>query len=77
MSNETHEHNAPPRPAGWNDPKPLKLPPPTIWPIALALAVVAMAWGAVTSYVITLFGLLGFIVSIIGWIGELRHDRKN
>ena len=77
MSNEPHQHEAPPRPAGWNDPKPLKLPPPTIWPIAVAISVVCMAWGAVTSYVITIGGLITFIISIIGWIGDLRHDRKN
>ena len=39
MSNETH-HEEVPRPAGWHDPKPLKLPPPTIWPIAVAISVV-------------------------------------
>ncbi|HET9870112.1 MAG TPA: hypothetical protein VFR02_06430 [bacterium] len=77
MSNETHQHDAPPRPAGWHDPKPLKLPPPTVWPTVIALAVVSMAWGAVTSIYITLGGLIAFVVSIIGWIGELRNDRKN
>jgi len=70
-------HEAPVRQPGWNDPKPLTLPPPTVWPIVLPLCVVSMAWGSVTSLYITLAGLVGFVVSIIGWIGDLRHDRKN
>ncbi len=61
---------------GWNVPQPEKLPRPTWWPAALSLGVTMLLWGIVTSPVVTIAGLVVFAVSLIGWIGEICHERK-
>jgi hypothetical protein len=61
---------------GWNEPRPEKLPEPTAWPAALALAVTLVLWGFVSSFFITGVGLALFIAALAGWIGDIRHERK-
>jgi hypothetical protein len=61
---------------GWNQPRPEKLPEPTVWPAALALAVTLMLWGFVSSFIITGVGLALFVAALAGWIGDIRHERK-
>lgn len=67
-------HALPDEKEGWSVPLPAHIPPPTWWPSATALAVVLILFGVVTTPVFSLVGLLGFIVSLGGWIGEMRHD---
>jgi hypothetical protein len=62
-------------PSGWTRPRPHTIPPPTIWPAALALGTMCFAWGAIASPIILLVGLALFVVSLGGWIGEIRHER--
>jgi hypothetical protein len=74
---------APPRPAteppdieprpGWSLPRPAALPPPSYWPAVLALAIVLLLWGLVSSIVVSAIGLGLFILAITGWVGDLRH----
>lgn len=59
---------------GWNRPKPDLVPRPTTWPAALALGIALVGWGLITSPVILAVGLVVFIVSLRGWIGEIRHE---
>lgn len=59
---------------GWSRPLPHELPPPTYWPMIVAIGIVFLAWGAVTSWFILGAGLLMFLIGIGGWIGELRND---
>ena len=47
---------------------------PTFWPAGIAFGITLLAWGLITSVVLIGFGLAVFIVSLIGWIGELRHE---
>jgi hypothetical protein len=62
--------------AGWNEPRPEKLPAPTAWPAALALAVTLILWGFVSSFVITDIGLALFVAALAGWVADIRHERK-
>jgi hypothetical protein len=52
------------------------LPRPTYWPIVLALAIVFLAWGVVTTVAISVIGLALFALGLGGWIGELRHGHE-
>jgi hypothetical protein len=60
--------------AGWNRPKPEVIPRSTAWPPGLALGITLLAWGLITSPVVLGVGLLLFVVSLAGWIGEIRHE---
>lgn len=62
-------------PPGWHMAQPEKLPQPTYWPAAMALGVVFVFWGIVTTLAISVVGLLLTAVALGGWIGELRHER--
>lgn len=67
-----------PRPQhpGWTTLKAEPLPAPTVWPAALALAVTLVAWGLVSSLLITAVGCALFGVSLAGWIRDIRHERR-
>ena len=58
----------------WLKAKPEKLPHPTYWPFFLALGLVFLFWGILTSWIISLVGLIIFIISLAGWIDILRHE---
>ena len=60
---------------GWSRPKPEHVPHPTYWPAVLALGVTFLAWGLITSYVISAVGLVLFGLALGGWIWEMRHGR--
>ncbi len=60
---------------GWNKARPEHIPPPTVWPAALALGTTFFAWGFVTSPVVLGTGLVVFTIALAGWIREIRHDR--
>lgn len=62
---------------GWT-PLPLEhLPLPTYWPSGLAFAITLIFWGLITSWVIITVGILVFIISLAGWIQDIRHERKH
>lgn len=58
----------------WSKPQGMHIPAPTYMPVIVALGVVCMLWGIVTTYLMTLVGVALFAVGISGWIGELRHE---
>lgn len=62
--------------AEWNAPKPDYLPRPTYWPFGLALAVVLLGWGLISSALIFAGGIVLLLISLGGWIGELRHESE-
>ena len=72
-------------PPGWHRPLPERLPGPGYWPAIMALGVTFMLWGLavgfneVVSTIIILFfvGLILFIIALVGWIGDLRNERKD
>jgi hypothetical protein len=60
----------------WNVPRPERIPRPTSWPAAMALGITLFAWGLITSPVVLGLGLTLFLLSLGGWIGEMRHDHR-
>jgi hypothetical protein len=57
----------------WERLPPAHLPRPTYWPVVLALGIVFLAWGVVTTIAISAIGLILFALALRGWIGEWRH----
>ena len=50
------------------------IPRPTYFPAAMAFGITFSLWGLVTSPVVLVVGLVVVAVSLMGWIGELRHE---
>ena len=59
---------------GWHEPLPESLPKPTIWPLVLAFGACLLAWGVLTSWVISLLGLALFATGLGGWIAGMRDE---
>ncbi|TDI90580.1 MAG: hypothetical protein E2O72_03780 [Candidatus Dadabacteria bacterium] len=88
-SGDSHTTNTSPAsgniPKGWHKPLPEQLPKAGYWPAIMALGITFMLWGLavgfneVVSTIIILFfiGLILFILALIGWIGDLRDERKD
>lgn len=60
----------------WALARPETVPRPTFWPASLAFGITFLVWGLVTSVVLIVVGLAVFVVSLMGWIGELRHEER-
>jgi hypothetical protein len=63
----------PDRHPDWERLPPAHLPRPTYWPITLALGIMFLMWGIVTTIAISVIGLVLLALALGGWIGELRH----
>jgi hypothetical protein len=50
------------------------IPRPTYFPAGMAFGITLSLWGLVTSPVVLVVGLVVVAVSLMGWIGELRHE---
>jgi hypothetical protein len=61
-------------PEDWHVPQPETLPEPSYWPFVLAVGIILTFWGVVTSFVISLVGIVVIAAALAGWIGELRHE---
>jgi hypothetical protein len=59
---------------GWEKAKPEILPRPTYWPFFLAMGLVFLFWGLLTTWVVLLAGILIFVTALAGWINQLRHE---
>lgn len=63
-------------PPDWGKPRPAIIPRPTYWPAGTAFGITFLFWGIVTSPVVTGAGCVVLVVSLVGWIGEMRHERE-
>ncbi len=54
--------------------KPEELPKPTYWPFFLALGLTFMGWGLLSTWLFSVAGLLVFLISLFGWINNMRHE---
>lgn len=65
-----------PVPAGWTVFPAERLPAPTASPVLFAFGVTLLAWGIVSSFVVSLVGVAVVVVSLLHWIGEIAHDAE-
>jgi len=61
------------RRAGWAIPRPERIPPATFAPAALALGVTLLAFGALTSPILSVVGVVLACGASLRWIKEM-HD---
>ncbi len=60
--------------AGWTEPLPRRIPPPTWSPFGLAFGIVLLGLGLLTNRVVLGMGAAVAIAAAAAWIRELRHD---
>ena len=77
MNESERQNNGAPSSEGWSKPHGIHIPEPTYMPVVMAIGIICMLWGIVTTYLITLVGVVLFVISIWGWIGELRHEHRH
>jgi len=53
----------------WSKPRPQNVPAPTYAPAVVALAIVCLLWGLITTYLISLLGLVLLGIGLADWIG--------
>jgi hypothetical protein len=58
----------------WSDSKPSKLPKPTYAPVSVAFGLMLGAAGVVTSFWVSVAGLIVFVLGLANWIGGLVHE---
>ncbi len=51
----------------------IHLPPPSYWPILLALGVVLIAIGIIFTVIISIIGVIVMLAAIVGWTQENRN----
>jgi cytochrome c oxidase subunit 1 len=54
----------------------IHLPEPTYWPIALAFGLVLISIGVVSSFLVSILGVIVLLVSIAGWTLENRAEGR-
>ncbi|MGI8485463.1 MAG: hypothetical protein ACR2OU_14515 [Thermomicrobiales bacterium] len=52
----------------------IHMPAPSIWPIVSAFGITMIGFGFLTRVEFWMFGVIVLIVSLWGWIGEMRHE---
>jgi hypothetical protein len=60
----------------WAKPMPQKTPAPTFWPISLAMSIIFILWGIISTWVISVVGLILFGISIRGWVKDLLNEQQ-
>lgn len=56
-------------------PLPETLPAPTIWPAAMGMGITLLSFGVVTSWIMSIAGFLLFVLSVWGWVEDLRNEQ--
>ena len=72
-------------PPGWHRPLPEHLPKAGYWPVIMALGISFILWGLAVGFneivstiiILVLIGLILFSLALVGWIGDLRDERKD
>ena len=62
---------------GWNILPSEELPLPTYWPVVMALGITLLAFGLISSSLIIIAGLILFVISLIGWIGDIQDEQRH
>jgi len=59
--------------SGWSVPKPETIPRPTAAPAAVALGVTLIAFGGLTSWIVSIAGTVLTIGALARWLTEMHH----
>jgi hypothetical protein len=70
-----HEVELQPEAAGAGHGGEIHLPPTSLWPITLAFAITLSASGLVLNWLVSVPGLVLFVIALRGWIQELLHAK--
>ena len=54
--------------------KPEILPEPTYVPFLFAFSLLLLGWGLLSTWIISVAGIIGISISIYGWIKQLVHE---
>lgn len=54
--------------------KPVRLPGPTFWPFFMAVGLSFIGWGLIATWLIATGGAIVFVISLVGWINDMRHE---
>jgi cytochrome c oxidase subunit 1 len=54
----------------------IHVPPPSFWPILLAAGLVLIAIGVISSFVVSIVGIIVLLVAIGGWAMENRAEQE-
>jgi hypothetical protein len=65
-----------PVPPGWTVCPTERMPAPTAAPVLFAFGLTLLAWGIVSSFVVSLIGAAVVAVSLLHWIGEIVHGAE-
>lgn len=57
--------------------KPEILPRPTYMPFLFAISLLFLGWGLLSTWIISVAGVIGIFISLYGWIKELLHERTD
>jgi hypothetical protein len=75
MDHDAHQHQpSADLPPGWGRARPEHIPRPTYWPAVLAFGLTFAIWGFLTTWIISVVGLVLITIALAGWIGDLRHE---
>jgi hypothetical protein len=58
----------------WVKAKPEILPRPSYMPFLLALSLALLFWGLISTWIITVTGVIGVVISLHGWIKDMLND---
>jgi hypothetical protein len=64
------EHPTPAPPAG----EPIHVPGPSILPFLCAISITLVVIGTTINIIISIVGLIMFVVVLLKWVGETRRD---
>jgi hypothetical protein len=59
----------------WQRPRPERLAQPSYGPPVMALGLMCLLWGAVTTWIISVAGAVLVGTSALKWIASLRRER--
>jgi len=70
---------------GWHKPLPESLPKPGYWPMFMGLGITFILWSLAVGFnevvstiiILAFIGLILFVISLVGWIGDLRDERRD
>jgi hypothetical protein len=58
----------------WSKPRPEQLPRPSYAPPLMALGLMCLLWGAVTTWIISVIGIVLLGVASVSWIRSSRES---